>query len=144
MTRDVYFTGGVSAIGEIQVFHADGTTVFTSFDFGNFTGGVEQETWIPFYINNTGNQPVYVYWNISTSSIAWYKNGSGYRHDEAATYKHNFTIWETGGYWAPDTEARMIPVGQRTDLHNFMLTYTGEPRTSGTFSLTVTFYVRDA
>jgi len=40
MTRDVTITGGVSTVGSIEVYKDDGTTLLTSIDFPNFTGGV--------------------------------------------------------------------------------------------------------
>ena len=144
VTRNVDFTGGVSVIGDIEVFKDDGTTVLTSFDFPNFTGGVMQVHTLDFFINNTGNQPLYVYWNISTSSIAWSNLTEVYRHYEEATHKYTFAVYNaTNDLWTPDTEARMIPVGQRIQ-ETFELQYIGAPATAETFSLTVTFYARDA
>jgi hypothetical protein len=147
-TRNVDFTGGVSVIGDIEVFRDDGTTVLTSFDFPNFTGGVAYTHQLDFFINNTGNQPLYVYWNISTStstsSVAWSIQIDHYRGYEAAAHKYSFSIYNgTSDFWTPDTEARMIPVGQRIQ-ERFELMYIGDPATAETFSLTVTFYARDA
>ena len=88
MTKDVEITGGVSVVGAIEVYDDDGTTVLTSFTFPNFTGGVSDMYTKQIFINNTGNQPVYVYWNISTSSISWGKFSSQYYHEEAVTYKY--------------------------------------------------------
>lgn len=144
MTRDVTITGGVSVVGSIEVYEDDGVTVLTSFDFDNFTGGVAQMPTLDFFINNTGNQPLYVYWNISTSSIAWSKVTEVYRHSEAATHKYTFAIYNaTFDFWTPDTEARILEVDQSIQ-ETFELTYTGDPVTAGTFSLTVTFYAKDA
>ena len=144
MTRDVNITGGVSKVGSIEVYQDDGVTVLTSFDFPNFTGGVARIELFWFFINNTGNQPVYVYWNISTSSISWTNMSTGYIHEESAITKYSFTIFNgTSEYWVPDTEARIIPVGQA--VHERMrLWYFGEPSTAETFSFTVTFYAKDA
>ncbi len=53
MTRSVDFTGGVSVVGDLEVFKDDGTTLLTSFDFTNFTGGVAKGYTLPFFINNS-------------------------------------------------------------------------------------------
>jgi len=144
MTRDVTITGGVSVVGSIEVYEDDGVTVLTSFDFDNFTGGVAQVRMLDFFINNTGNQPLYVYWNISASSIAWSKVTEAYRHFEEATHKYSCAIYNaTFDFWTPDIEARMIQVDQSIQ-ETFELQYIGDPVTAGTFSLTMTFYARDA
>ncbi|UCC27457.1 MAG: hypothetical protein JSW29_05090 [Candidatus Bathyarchaeota archaeon] len=143
VTRNVDFTGGVSTVGDIIVFKDDVTTELTSFDFINFTGGVPQGHLLGFFINNTGNQPVYVYWNITTSSIAWFKGGTGYQYNEEATAKYTFGIYNATGWWTPDTGARRIGVGERIQ-ETYSLSYTGSPVTAEAFSFTVTFYARDA
>ena len=144
VTRDVDITGGVSTIGSIEVYQNDGVTVLTSFDFDNFTGGVSQTRLMPFFINNTGNQPLYVYWNISTSSIAWSQVVDTYHHTEEATHKYTFGIYNgTVDHWTPETEARILEVGQDIS-ETFQLYYTGNPVTAETFSFTVTFYAKDA
>jgi len=144
VTRDVDITGGVSVIGSIEVYQDDGTTLLTNIDFDNFTGGVLQTYSTTFFINNTGNQPVYVYWNISTSSIAWFKGGAGYQYNEAATTKYTFSIHNaTADYWTPDTEARILLVDQAVS-EEIGFYYSGDPKTAETFSFTVTFYAEDA
>lgn len=145
LTRDVDITGGVSTIGSIEVYQEDGTTLLTSIAFPNFTGGVTHVYNSPdFFINNTGNQPVYVYWNISASSIVWFTAGTGYQYNEAATNKYNFYIRNgTDDVWFPNTEARILLVDQAT-IEEMVLYYTGDPVTAETFSFTVTFYARDA
>ena len=69
MKRDVTISGGVVVNGEIAVFEEDGETPFESYDFPLFTGGVEGEYMKTFLIQNTGNQIVYVYWDISDSNF---------------------------------------------------------------------------
>lgn len=143
VTRDVNITGGVSVIGDMQVYEDDGVTVLTSIDFANFTGGTLETHEQVFFINNTGNQPLYVYWNISTSSIAWSAIGNQYKYYEDALIKYDFIIQNGTDFWTPNTEARMIPVGQ--SIQEIMwLIYSGNPVTAETFSLTITFYARDA
>ena len=145
VTRDVTITGGISTIGSIEVYQEDGTTLLTNIDFDNFTGG-NPDTYITpdFFINNTGNQPVSVYWNISTSSIAWSTISDGYYYSEAATLKYQFYIRNgTADFWAPNTEARIIPVDQAI-TEEMLLSYSGSNKTAETISFTVTFYARDA
>ena len=145
VTRDVTITGGISTIGSIEVYQVDGVTLLTSFDYPNFTGGVPGNIYGPeLFINNTGNQPVYVYWNISASSIAWSTVGEGYYYSEAATMKYQFNIRNgTSDFWTPNTEARIIPVDQAI-IEEMILSYSGSNKTAETFSFTVTFYARDA
>ena len=145
MTRDVNITGGISTIGSIEVYQDDGVTVLTSFDYDNFTGGVAQSLYGPdFFINNTGNQPLYVYWNISASSIAWENTSTGYHYLEAAVMKYQFHIRNgTADFWTPNTEARIIPVDQAIS-EEMILSYSGSNKTAEAISFTVTFYAKDA
>lgn len=144
MTRDVNITAGVeSAQGSIEVYQGDGVTVLTSFDYPNFTAGVYNEWTQDFFINNTGNTPVYVYWNMSTSSIPWYEVAGSYYHDEAATTKYSFYITNTSVQWVPNVGGWEILVDQAF-YGEMNLIYWGTPKTTETFSFTVTFYARDA
>jgi hypothetical protein len=146
LTRDVNITGGVSVNGDMQVYDDDGVTVLTSFDFTNFTGGVSEEKEQVFFINNTGNQPLYVYWNISASSlpIDWNIDTYYYRYYEDYSYlKYTFAIDNVTDFWIPESDAREIPVGESIQ-EIFSLWYSGNPVTAETFSMTVTFYARDA
>jgi hypothetical protein len=144
MTKDVNFSGGISVLGEMEVYHSDGETVLTGFGFNNFTGLVTEELTLPFFINNTGNMPLYVYWNISTSSLAWTKAGVGYSHLHDVTTIYSFSIYNASvDYWIPETEARILGVDEDIS-ETFSLLYTGESTPAETFSLTVTFYARDA
>lgn len=144
VTRNVDITGGVSVVGDIQVYEADGVTVLESFTFDNFTGRVDDEYTYPFIINNTGNQPLYVYWNITTSSLNWTKLGVGYSHLHNVTTIYSFSIYNASvDYWMPETGARILEVDEAIS-ETFSLLYTGEYTPAETFSLTVTFYARDA
>ena len=67
MTKSVTITGGVSVVGAIEVYDEDGVTPLTDYDFSLFTGGTPESLQKYFFINNMGNQPVYVYWNISST-----------------------------------------------------------------------------
>ncbi|UCE38705.1 MAG: hypothetical protein JSW00_05615, partial [Thermoplasmata archaeon] len=119
MTRDVDITGGVSVVGAIEVYDEDGTTLLTDITFENYTGGVESVRSQYFFINNTGNQPVYVYWNISSSSVSWTPVEYGYleQFDNAYVFQI-YTSWspDPTEYWSPNDyttpEALYIAAGQ--------------------------------
>jgi hypothetical protein len=150
MSRDVDITGGVSVVGSIEVYEIDGVTVMTSYDFLNFTGGVEEISYKEFFINNTGNQPVYVHWNISSSSLTWQLMAEGYMYVENLVDKYLLMIeanWTTiSDFWGPingGLPPLHIPVGEGKHLR-FYLWYSGTPNTAEAFSLTVTFYAEDA
>lgn len=152
MSRSVDITGGVDTVGSIEVYDDDGVTVWTNYDFPNFTGGSASNYVKDFFINNTGNQPVYVYWNISSSSLSWSSLESGYVYYESAVLKYSFDImiaWPpaTPDYWSPNDyttpESLYIPVGEGKPLR-IVHQYTGNPTTAETYSLTITFYAEDA
>lgn len=149
MTKNVNITGGVSVVGSIELYEDDGVTPFTSYDFPLFIGGQSESFDIYFFINNTGNQPVYIYWNISSSSIVWFaeSQGYGYIHNENGDAKYGFGLWNaTGDDWSPNgyvtPDALYIGVGegQRIRMH---LGYTGAPNTPETFTLVASFYAQD-
>ena len=143
MTRDVTITGGVSTVGSIEVYEDDGTTLLTNIDFENFTGGVAHTNEQIFFVNNTGNQPVYAYWNISSSSIIWEVGAVGYVHKPGGLDKYTFTISNaTYHAWLPNTQGVLIDVDEGA-WFTFHLGYTGDVKTAETFSLTVTFYAQD-
>ncbi len=152
MTKDVTITGGVSVVGSIEVYDDDGTTVLTSYEFVNFTGGQPETAFKNFFINNTGNQPVYVYWNISSSSISWIANEFGYGGYEGPTLKYNYfiaTSWlpDPYDYWSPNDyttpEALYLDVGEGMELQ-IVHQYTGNPSTAESYSLVMSFYAEDA
>ena len=152
MTKDVTITGGVSVVGSIEVYDDDGTTVLTSYEFVNFTGGQPATAFKNFFINNTGNQPVYVYWNISDSSIIWLANDLGYAYYEDITLKYNYNIatsWlpDPYDYWSPNNsstpEALYLDVGEGKELR-IVHQYTGDPNTAESYSLVMSFYAEDA
>ncbi len=131
-------------------------TVLTSYEFPNFTGGVAATAIKTFFINNTGNQPVYVYWNMSSSSssssVTWLNNSLGYAGYEAATHKYNFfiaTAWlpDPFDYWSPNgwstPEALYLDVGEGKELQ-IRHQYTDSPNTAESYNLVMSFYAEDA
>jgi hypothetical protein len=149
MSRSVDITGGVSVVGTIEVYDEDAVTIMTSYDFPNFTGGVAGEGIKYFYINNTGNQPVNVNWNISSSSLIWNPISVGYEHEEAAVTKYEFFVQNASSldYVAPNSYPTpgsvYIDVGESAYMR-IMHQYTGNPNTAEQYSLTMTFYAEDA
>jgi hypothetical protein len=149
MSRNVDITGGVDATGSIEVYDTDGVTIMTSYDFPNFTGGVAEWSYKYFYINNTGNQPVYVYWNISSSSLTWTPIVTGYQHFVDAVSKYEFFLMNASlaEYFAPNDYTTpgsiFIDVGEQAYLV-ISHYYTGTPNTAEKYTLTITFYAEDA
>jgi hypothetical protein len=133
----------MSVVGTIEVYDSDGETPMTSYDFPLFTGGSAETFVKDFFVNNTGNQPVYVYWNISESSIVWEAHTPHldmYDHLEDDTWKYSFGIRQDFStptdYWSPDVEAIFLSVGDGIKLR-CELYYTGEPNTAETFTMTL-------
>jgi hypothetical protein len=152
MTRNVDISGGVSVIGDIEVYEDDGTTTLTSFDFPNFTGAIGEVKYLYFFVNNTGNVPVYVYWNISASSlVGWTPTASGYQYNESSVQKYAYYMqssWSPSiDYWAPNDhsspESLYLGVGEGNycRVHH---AYTGSPITDEVYTLTMSFYAEDA
>lgn len=156
MTKSVNISGGViEAVGAIEVYDSDGVSPLASCDFPLFTAG---GTWTGFtknfFINNTGSQPVYVYWNISSSSIVWKPwMDVGYYHSEGTVeIKYSFKIFSS---WTPDPihewtpndgttpEALYLGVDAGKQLQ-ISLGYSGNPATAETFTLVMSFYAQDA
>ncbi len=158
MTKSVNITGGVSVVGAIEVYEDDGTTPLTSYDFPNFTGGQGLNQFMNFFINNTGNQPVYVYWNMSsassTTSAYWTATSMGYSGWEGSPppiNKYGFyiaTSWPSPYvYWASNEWTTpgvlYLDVGEGKELRIFH-SYTGLVVTAELYSFTLNFYAEDA
>lgn len=148
MSAQVDISGGVVAtVGSIEVYQSDGVTTLESHDFPLFTGGYPYVWNVDFFIDNTGDAPVYIYWNMSISSIDWTWNGQQHVHNEEATPKYKFEILQDwsgpNDYWEVDTEAINLLVGEGVMLR-MRLQYTGTPNTSETFTLTENFYAYDS
>lgn len=146
MTKTVSISGGVSVVGLIEVYDADGTTPLTNINFANFTGSTIESRDNFFFINNTGTVDVFVYWNMSASSISWVQaNGNYYSHLENDVEVFQFSVLDRGGmYWRPDTQHLMIPAKSSLQHFDFHLGYNGNAETSEKFTLSVTFYATDA
>ena len=147
MSKNVNISGGVSAVGAIQVYDMDGITPLTGYDFPLFSMGTQESLSRYFFINNTGNQPVYVSWNISSSSIEWSIVNNEYCHFEDSTMKYKFLTEQRlpsalYQWWAPNTSL-YLGVGEGKQVQNH-LWYSGEPMTAEIFTLMLTFYAQDA
>ena len=153
MTKSVNISGGVQTVGTIEVYDEDGTTPLTSYDFPLWNPGEGGLLTKNFFINNTGNVMVYVYWNISSSSIVWTQDygGEGYENMEDSYIKYTFYMYKNyaeAQRWRPD-EAWASPNAVGLDVGKgkmvtMELLYTGEPATAGTFTLVTSFYARNA
>jgi hypothetical protein len=137
--------GGISAKGEINVYDSDGKTPLTSFDLPRFTGGIVGTFTKYFFINNTGQQPVGVSWNMTVSSIHWELRALSpnvYDHYEGSILKYSFGITQDAAsidYWYPNQETIVLKTNEGVKLR-FELNYTGEPNTAETFTMTAAFY----
>ena len=148
-TKNVDAGNGISVDGAIEVYDSDGVSPLTNNDFPLFTGGTAETFLKDFFINNTGNQPISVYWNVSTSSIPWEIRTTPYRdaYDcyEDNIWKYSFGIRQdfaaSADYWYPDGEGVFLGVGEGIKLR-LELYYTGEPNTAETFTMTISFYAR--
>lgn len=151
MTKNLNITGGVATMGAIMVYSDDGITPLTDFDFPLATPGVGLSYTLHFFINNTGNSPVYVYYNISSSSIGWTPDSYGYTHQEGGYTKYYLRplIWYPayGDYWSPreilPPESVFLNTGYGREVELEYM-YSGIPNTAETFSFVFTFYAENA
>ena len=145
-TKQAQATNKIVTVGEITLYHENGSTQMTSYNFPLFTGGTPETYSKWFFIKNTGKQPLQISWSITASSIPWNTKAkhhpNGYDHYEGKIYKYSFRIRQDskkqGDYLAPEKEKIHINGGKEAKLR-FELTYTGKPNTPETFTLTVSF-----
>lgn len=150
MSRDLEITGGIDAVGQIEIYDSDAETVLTNVDFPNFTGSIGDTHLQLFYINNTGNQPLNVTWEISASSFTWLPISVGYDYWESGAQKYILQI-ETNiaASWVPlapldyaTPGILQLAVGESAWMR-MSLQYGGYPNLAETFSFTITFYAED-
>ena len=150
-TKYVDTGNGVSVEGTIEVYDSDGVSPLTSYDFPLFTGGTAETFLKNFFISNTGNQPVSVYWNVAASSVFWQVKATPFpdMYDcyEDNVWKYRFGIRQdfvaSADYWHPDGEAVFLEVGAKIRLQ-FEVYYTGEPNTAETFTMAISFCARQS
>lgn len=156
LNKDVTISGGVASSGAIAIYQADGQTEMTSIAFDPFQGTQQSATQF-FFVNNTGNVPVAVYWRISNcnpDNWAIESGGQAYRYAENDQSKFRFSInnqvFPDGtpgvGLWNPDptgTEVVTLGVGQGAKFGIDLVHYV-EVNTPGTFSFILSFYPKDA
>ncbi len=158
MTKNVSITGGIATVGKIALYEEDGITEWTSWDMPLFTPGEWGEWDFYFMINNTGNTPVYLYWNMSYSDISWlaeFDAGDGwYSHKLTGTTKYmirmaiddNMTdLWNPND--CPGPESLYLDVASSINFRlNFVYRGTVFPVTDPpeTFAVTISFYAEDA
>lgn len=148
MSRNVNIIGGVSVVGTIEVYDEDMQTPLTDITFENYTGGIYANRTKNFAIINTGNQPVFVYWNISSSSVSWTPNVQGYNEQSNAEYTFRIlTSWNPSPvYWSPNDyttpEALIINAGETKNLI-MEHTYNALSSIAEVFDLTITFYAEN-
>ena len=128
---------------------------FINIDFPLFTANPPHSHAQWFFINNTGNLPVVVYWDISNCiPNSWSKgvDGNAYIFSENGDSKYRFLINKqvvpdgSTGIWRPDLSSihgLSIGVGQGAKLSIDLLHYV-EVDTPGAFSFVLSFYAYDA
>jgi hypothetical protein len=153
MNKDVMISGGVKASGAIAIYQEDGVTELTDLNFPLFEGSTHSASRF-FFLKNTGNLPVNVYWSISSSNPAFWSlesGGQAYVYTEETQTKFRFSINKqilpngnpgNGEIWYPDptgTQFLTIDVGQSAKLAMDLLHYTAV-NTPSTFSFVLSFY----
>lgn len=146
-SKQAQATNKVVAIGEIKLYHEDGSTQMTSYNFPLFTGGTPGTYAKWFVVRNTGKQPVHISWSLTASSIAWSRitrhNSKGYDHNEGGIKKYTFRILQDtrkpDAYIPPEQKTILLKGGDSKKLC-FELSYSGKPNTAEKFTLTVSFY----
>ena len=148
MTKPVTITGGVKSVGAIEIYNQAGTEIINTFAFEQFDPGVSDTNNMFFNIKNTGNVPVYVYWEITSPTATWTATGNQYRCDEQGVPKYYMFInkqYDPYGTWAPNPSS--VPVADKRILINsgqsaslaMQLDYTGNVNTPEALSVTVSF-----
>ena len=153
MNKDVTISGGVKTTGAIAVYKEDGVTELATIAIPLFEGSTHSNTTM-FYIKNTGNVPVDVYWLMSSSEPAqWTIEGGGaaYIFTESSQTKYRLSLnkqilpdGSSGGgtLWNPDpsgTQFFTIGVGQSAKLAMDLVHYVAV-NSPGTFSFVLSFY----
>ena len=145
--EQVQATNKVVTIGEIKLYHEDGSTQMTSYNFPQFDGGMPSTCSKWFFIRNTGKQPVEISWSLTESSIPWNMKTIGYEYYETNICKYSFGLRQDskgdGDYLAPEEKSILLNCGEEAKLC-FELIYTGRPNTPEIFTLTVSFYATRA
>jgi hypothetical protein len=143
-SKQAHADSELAVVGEIRVYDSDGVTPLAGYNFPLFVGGTADTFFKFFFINNTGNHPVDVRWNVITSSVSWRSRGpyrDMYDHYEDRILKYSFGISQdlmSQDYWQPNTEVIFLRVNEGVNLR-FELRYTGRPNTAETFSIKVSF-----
>ncbi len=155
MNRDVTISGGVRTEGAIQVYDETGEAVMTTYDFPEFTSTSGTTYSKQFFVNNTGNVPVFVYWDIFNPIPASWSVAEGedyYIFQENSNMKFRFTINKVDvpvggtGYWQPTYSTGhgvSLGVGQGGKF-SIDLYYNTTVNTAGDFSFVLSFSAHDA
>jgi hypothetical protein len=131
-------TNTVAAKGEIELTNNDGTP-FTTYNFALFNPGTPETQTKTFYIRNTGKHTVQIEWRITAGTIQWNRDARTYCHYEKGIAKYTLAILQkTHGYLKPEKQHILLNPNERTKL-TLQLSYTGEPNTPETFTLTIAF-----
>jgi hypothetical protein len=150
MQKQVDITGGIEAMGNIAVYDDDGETLFESYTFSNFTPGDYETRFKNFFINNTGNAPVYVTWNMSDSTLTWKCISPGYRYPTTTPYTFWFDLYIVlVGTWEPyitgiQGASVLIGVGQGVEFYIRYEYVSGGDTSPLTHDLKINFYAEDA
>jgi len=150
MQKNVNISGGVEASGAIEVYDADGVTSMASISFLKFDGSSQFQTRTKFFfVNNTGNTPVVVYWNVSSPLVDWVVSGNTYRYEVGGVAKYGLAMNKFAiGYWSPspggteENQQVSLDPGQGVYL-SMDFTYTGDVSTPEDVSFVMSFYAME-
>lgn len=152
MDKSLKLSGGVRhAEMGIEIFDEDGVIPLEDFNFPKFPEGIENTYYKTFFINNTGDFPVSVEWNIETSTLDWTLIDDEYyayfedTSEVKSVLKYEFKVfiyWDGIVVdWYPEGNHYLtLDVGQGV-RGRLLLRYTGEPSTLDKFKLNPIFSV---
>jgi hypothetical protein len=152
MTKTVTITGGVAETGTIEVYQENAETTLTTIAISQFQG-TTHSNYTYFWINNTGNMPVKINWEITNPNpTGWTIDtpNQGYIFTENTNTKYTFSINNQinpdgtpgTGKWLPDptgtTQTITIPVGKAAKF-SMDLIHNQAVNTPGDFSFGLSF-----
>ncbi len=154
MNKDVMVTGGVATSGTIEVYEEDGTTIMNSIAMPQFQGTTQTINHF-FWVKNTGNVPVAVYWNISSGNpnswsidtdtqIYLYRENSQTKFNLAISKQTDPSGITWSGSWDPDPTGNQVVSLGTGQTAEFALTvaHITAVNTPGTFSFVLSFYAK--
>ena len=151
MTKNVTVTGGVATSGTIETYEEDQTTTMTAIAMPDFPATSDQSINHFFWIKNTGNVQVKVYWYISSGNPSWSldtgtqtyisQENSQTKFRLAISNQQNPDGSQGTGYWNPDPSGNQVVTLDTGQSAKFALTMThfAAVNTPGQFNFVLSF-----